>query len=328
MSRSSFHLPCRLSCLAFISQMPAIRRSASEGAHPDASPDYQKLRHNGFLKKQQQQAANISTVVLSGGITRLATFPYPLTLSGKPVVPSQVARTLRSSHSPTPTCFCLEPAKYVNPIVNGQFAGKHAFACKTRSCSYWGPFFLVFLHSFPEVDCFQSSLMTSWPTCDPQNDNSDPFGAGVSTSGNLFTTGSAHTNRIKMESPSPLPLMSANAIKSSAAGSPSSSFASSSSVSSAGIGPMYGAKYLPKPMRPLPGDTRLDLWSPPPPILCAESHKTTKTRKSAPEIDLLTSSTGLNVEEFWSLWDYCPVCRTILCAFFIPFHVCDLSGDE
>ncbi|KAJ7802155.1 hypothetical protein B0H14DRAFT_1667842 [Mycena olivaceomarginata] len=162
----------------------------------------------------------------------------------------------------------------------------------------------------------------------PQNDNSDPFGAGVSTSWNLFTTGSAHTNRIKMESPSPLPLMSANAIKSSAAGSPSSSFASSSSVSSAGIGPMYGAKYLPKPMHPLPGDTRLDLWSPPPPILCAESHKTTKTRKSAPEVDLLTSSTGLSVEEFWSLWDYCPVCRTILCAFFIPFHVCDLSGDE
>jgi hypothetical protein len=55
--------------------MPAIRRSASEGAHLDASPDYQKLRHNGFLKKQQQQAANISTVVLSGEITRLATFP-------------------------------------------------------------------------------------------------------------------------------------------------------------------------------------------------------------------------------------------------------------
>ncbi|KAJ7790124.1 hypothetical protein B0H14DRAFT_3502020 [Mycena olivaceomarginata] len=52
-------------------------------------------------------------------------------------MPSQVPRTLRSSHSPTPTCFCLEPAKYVNPIVNGQFAGKHAFACKTRSCSYW-----------------------------------------------------------------------------------------------------------------------------------------------------------------------------------------------
>ncbi|KAJ7787600.1 hypothetical protein B0H14DRAFT_3163111 [Mycena olivaceomarginata] len=285
--------------------------------HP---PDYQKLRHNGFLKKQQQQAANISTVVLSGGITRLATFPYPLTLSGKPVVPSQVARTLRSSHSPTPTCFCLEPAKYVNPIVNGQFAGKHAFACKTRSCSYWetssvasGSVFSPSVSS-PSANSASSDgwnnirrlLNYRYEDMRPQNDNSDPFGAGVSTSGNLFTTGSAHTNRIKMESPSPLPLMSANAIKSSAAGSPSSSFASSSSVSSAGIGPMYGAKYLPKPMRPLPGDTRLDLWSPPPPILCAESHKTTKTRKSAPEIDLLTSSTGLNVEEFWSLWDYCP----------------------
>jgi hypothetical protein len=55
--------------------MPAIRRSTSEGAHLDASPNYQKLRHNGFLKKQQQQATNISTVVLSGEITRLATFP-------------------------------------------------------------------------------------------------------------------------------------------------------------------------------------------------------------------------------------------------------------
>ncbi|KAJ7715873.1 hypothetical protein B0H14DRAFT_2644034 [Mycena olivaceomarginata] len=282
--------------------MPAIRRSASEGAHLDTSPDYQKLRHNGFLKKQQQQAANISTVVLSGEITCLATFLYYiLTLAQLPEL----------SDPPTP------PPQLVSAsnLLNIQFAGKHAFACKTRSCSYWDGG-LEYEH---------------YPDMQPKNDNSDPFGAGVSTSGNLLQLpagSAAHTNCIKMESPSPLPLMSADAIKSSAAGSPSSSFASSSSVSSTGIGHMYGAKYLLKPMHPLPGDTRLDFWSPPPPILYTESHKTTKTRNSAPEVDLLTSSTGLSVEEFWSLWDYCPVCQTILCTFFILFHVCDLSGNE
>ncbi|KAJ7799332.1 hypothetical protein B0H14DRAFT_3788009 [Mycena olivaceomarginata] len=120
--------------------MPSIRRSrrsASEGACPEAYPDLQVIKHNSFLQSQQRAASNLTTVVVRNGVTHLATFQYPLTASGAPVSPRQLSRTIRSLHCPTPTCFCNVTAKYINPIINGELAGKHAFACKGRDCSYW-----------------------------------------------------------------------------------------------------------------------------------------------------------------------------------------------
>ncbi|KAK7040530.1 hypothetical protein R3P38DRAFT_3348985 [Favolaschia claudopus] len=113
------------------------RRSVSEGAQSDPTTNFAILRHKAFLKKQQRAAKNLTTAVLKDGVSHLATFPYPLHASGIPVKPAHLEKFIRQSHCPTPTCLCLQPAKYINPVVTGPFAGKHAFACKSRSCSYW-----------------------------------------------------------------------------------------------------------------------------------------------------------------------------------------------
>ncbi|KAK7021693.1 hypothetical protein R3P38DRAFT_3196524 [Favolaschia claudopus] len=106
------------------------RRSASEGARPQPSTTFAKLQHKAFLKTQQRGVHNLSTVVVKDGVTHLATFPYPLTPSGRPVAPEHVDRAIKSSHCPTVNCFCRKPAKFINPIVTGEFTGKRAFACE------------------------------------------------------------------------------------------------------------------------------------------------------------------------------------------------------
>ncbi|KAF8142432.1 hypothetical protein K438DRAFT_1994963 [Mycena galopus ATCC 62051] len=373
--------------------MPPIRRSASEGAHPDAYPNLQILKHNGDLKRQQREASNLTTVVLRDGITRLATFPYPLTSSGNPVAPSRLSKTIRAAHSPIPTCFCNKPAKYANPIINGEFTGKHAFACKERECSYWvvvddllagtngllehqhypprgsrklpPSTYLTILprdpttieHTFserqssPVIPVLPSSstpssspISPSTPAASAAGSSSsdgwsgvrrllnyrydpepDPFAFGIPTSVMDFTG-----TPIKKESPSPSLLM-AQLDKSCAADSPSSS------SSSGGLGPMYGAKYsyvhhnIPLPTHPLPGDsTALNLWSPPSPSRLVPPPKSTVAPavQLSPEVELLTSSTGLGVDKFWALWEYCPVCHTIISKHLMPYHVCDLTTSD
>ncbi|KAJ7475496.1 hypothetical protein B0H11DRAFT_2032420 [Mycena galericulata] len=71
------------------------------------------------------------------GVSHLATFAYPITAAGRPVDPHRLHVVLKNSHCPIPTCFCLVPAKYIRPVITGEFADKHVFACKTWSCSYW-----------------------------------------------------------------------------------------------------------------------------------------------------------------------------------------------
>ncbi|KAK7015386.1 hypothetical protein R3P38DRAFT_1409817 [Favolaschia claudopus] len=67
----------------------------------------------------------------------LLQYSSPVKASGIPVEPSHLDKFIKHSHCPTPTCLCLQPAKYIKPVVTGPFAGKHAFACKSRTCSYW-----------------------------------------------------------------------------------------------------------------------------------------------------------------------------------------------
>lgn len=78
-------------------------------------------------------------------------------------------------------------------------------------------------------------------------------------------------------------------------------------------------------MYPLTGVPKLELWSPPPPSQLLTHSKSAPTPKISPEVQLLTSSTGVSAEEFWSFWDYCAGCRAIVCAVLMPCHICDLT---
>ncbi|KAJ7437835.1 hypothetical protein B0H11DRAFT_598658 [Mycena galericulata] len=230
------------------------------------------------------------------GVSHLATFAYPITAAGRPVDPHRLHVVLKNSHCPIPTCFCLVPAKYIRPVITGEFAGKHVFACKTWSCSYWVVIedlldategvldyrfystrgarkalpsgYLTILERDPNTIVLSpspsstssgkspmsaptpsasSSFSDGWSgvrrlldyrregaleTFNPE----DPFGLlAPPTSGNLFPAypelGASKSPLIKRETVSPV-LFPATA---AAVVSPSSS------ISSAGIGPLYGA---------------------------------------------------------------------------------------
>ncbi|KAF8143237.1 hypothetical protein K438DRAFT_1783907 [Mycena galopus ATCC 62051] len=305
--------------------MPPIRRSASEGAHPDAYPNLQILKHDGYLKKATKGGVESHHRRVAG---------CPLTSSGSPVAPSRLLKTIRAAYSPMPTCFFNKPAKYVNPIINvspaiqrllNTFSERQSSlaipvlpSSSTPSSSPKSP-------STPAASAAGSSSSDGWSGVrrllnyryDPEP---DPFAFGIPTSVMDFTGTPIKkgiqiaffpapcTKSTSLESPSPSLLM-AQLDKSCAADSPSSS------SSSGGHDPMYGEySYvhhdIPLPTHPLPGDsTALNLWLPPSPSRLVPPPKSTVAPavQLSPEVELLTSSTGLGVDKFWALWEYCPL---------------------
>ncbi|KAJ7604056.1 hypothetical protein DFH06DRAFT_1151480 [Mycena polygramma] len=55
-------------------------------------------------------------------------FIQPPYLVRRTVTPHRLLQVIKAGHCPVPTCFCLRASKYVNPILNSEFEGKHAFA--------------------------------------------------------------------------------------------------------------------------------------------------------------------------------------------------------
>ncbi|KAJ7165198.1 hypothetical protein C8R46DRAFT_1035803 [Mycena filopes] len=318
------------------------RRASSEGASPSSALDREHISRNHFLKKQQQNSPNLSTVVLRNGVTHLATFPYPLTSSGNPVAPHHLQKCLREQHVPTVFCFCLKPAKYIS-VGSGKFAGKSAFACHAWRCSFWvvtddllastdggldlkayprrgsrklppTSFLTVLARNPAATRSTDASNSNNWDSVrhwlphrrEGHQEARDPYAViAFPTFDTSFKTGGLSVL---------LYLIKAYIIV--RAPFPYPTFPSSSpqleyrlplsDPSSMSISGGSGVRLaIPKPTYPLVSDHGLRLWSPPSlaQLFDAQTHPSSMSAPAASAV--LTSPAGLRVEDFWELWDFC-----------------------
>ncbi|KAJ7754869.1 hypothetical protein B0H16DRAFT_1886535 [Mycena metata] len=343
----------------------AARRAASEGTSSLSVLDRQRISHNYFLKHQQQQSPNLSTVILRDGVTHLATFPYPLTSHGNPVPLHHLSCHMKDRHIPSVDCFCLKPAKYIS-VGSGEFAGKSAFACRAWQCSFWvvtddllastdggidfklypargtrklpPTSYLTILDRNPVASALASPSSST-------SSSSSPTSAYSTCSSN--TDGWASVRRLltyRREGAEEMVRNTAFALSNrDLVPFPSHDPFSPVSVKQEPVSPglhdlprlSNAGITVPKPTYPLAGDRDLRVWSPPPPaqVLRADIRAASTTAStsvsvpSAAAVELLTSAAGLGVEEFWELWEYCGGCNMIVSSVLMPVHICDLTRD-
>ncbi|KAJ7747175.1 hypothetical protein DFH07DRAFT_1037353 [Mycena maculata] len=205
----------------------------------------------------------------------------------------------RKGHTKLPPDIYITPCDLASRVVTPSNSQGSATSRSTASSSdfSWSP--------------VRRLLEMRAPSSSPAKDEQcltaviDLFAEPSGSSGNLFP-GLGNFVPIPIGRPGPLPFVKQESV------SPDSS------VSSAGIGPIYGAKYyqenpdspplpifdtkgIPLPRFPLSGDHKLELWSPPPVSALLKPVASSKAPLSAAK---LLSPTGHSVDHFWSMFEF------------------------